>query len=179
MKTNTLLILIGMTAAILFCAQLGGPRPALAVTTATKPSDHLLKVKHAHDNDDNVIWGIKENRNKAFHLLVQTTNQIIEWKNMDSKEMSIIVNNSNYWQTVQGTFGPPTYGPGCATCGEIDTTNGVIQLTFVGASNITNYYYQIVVPDQAKKRIPINDYDSVDATIVWNQSLEKDKDKTP
>lgn len=180
MKSKLFLTLIGVTAAIVFSAQLGVLRPGLAAARAMTNPDHSLKVKHTRDNDDNVIWGIKENRKRAFHLPVNP-NETIEWQNTDSKEtnMSIIVNNSNDWQTVQGTFGPPTYGPGCAKCGQIDTQTGKIRLTFVGASNSTNYFYQIVVPDQGDKRALPYDYDMVDATVVWNQGLKKGQDKAP
>ena len=135
--------------------------------------DHPLKVKHTHDNDDNVGWEIKKNGKGAFRLLVQT-NQTIEWQNMDSKEMkmSIIVNNSNDWQTVQGTFNVPTYGRGCATCGQIDTTTGSIQLIFTAGTKTTNNHYQIIVPYQGQRAIPY-DYDGVDATVVWNGSRKK------
>jgi hypothetical protein len=175
--TNIVLTITTGTLIFLFCAQPAGPRRVLAAGTAL--TDHPLKVKHTHDDDDNVTWEIKENGKGAFHLRAQT-NQIIEWKNMDPKEkkMSIIVNNTNDWQPVQGTFGPPTYGSGCAKCGQMDTMNGIIQLTFVGTNKDVNYHYQIVVPNPDRARATTYDYDMVDATVVWSDVL-KDKYKAP
>jgi hypothetical protein len=173
--TNIFFTILAVTLIFLFCAQPGGPRSVLA---AAKPltADHPLKVKHTYDSDTNVVWGIKENGKRAFHLKVPTNQTTIEWQNV-SKEtnMSIIVNNTSDWKE---TFTAPTYGPGCTTCGQIDTTNGIIRLTFVGSKG-TNSFYQIVVPDQAKthkRDTPVDyDYDMVDATVVWSDTLKGKK----
>jgi len=179
--TNIFLTVIGVTLIFLFCALPGGPRSASAAEKAATNPDHPLKVKHTHDHDHNVTWEIKKNGNGAFRLEV-TPDKTVEWQNMDNKEtnMSIIVKYTNDWKLAQGSWGAPIYGLGCATCGQIDTTSGRIQLTFVGASNSTNYHYQIVVPDPDKtaKVVSTNyDYDMVDATIVWSQAVGDNKHK--
>ncbi len=178
--TNIFLTVIGVTLIFLCCAQPGGPRSASAAGKAVTNPDHPLKVKHTHDNDDNVTWEIKKNGKGAFRLEVKP-NKTVEWQNMDNKEtnMSIIVNDTNAWELVQGSWSSPKYGLGCAKCGQIDTTSGVIQLKFTAGTQSDYNHYQIVVPNPDRTRAAIYDYDMVDATVVWDKSIEEHKGKAP
>jgi hypothetical protein len=176
------LTILAITLTFLFCARPGGPWSVLA---AGKPLtvNHTLKLKHKHDtqNGHDVTWEIKENGKGAFRLTVKP-GQTIQWTNMNGMEtnMSIIVNNTQDWSIAEGAFKTPTYGPGCATCGQIEPENGVIQLTFKGMSGTTNYHYQIVVPNPKGPhiRVPYDyDYDMVDATVVWDETLQGEEGK--
>src|SRR3954468_15930909 len=171
---NIFITVIGVTLIFLFSAQLAR-RSALAAATASK----TVEVTHNRPNDHNVDWKMKDEGQKGAFLLPTKKGNVVQWQNKDAKEaMSIIVNDSNKWQIVQGAaaFKPATYGPGCATCGQVDIAPGTnIQLTSsnININTLTNHY-QIVVADPDKvlgkpgTLATTYDYDMVDAPIVWS-----------
>jgi hypothetical protein len=174
MKSKIFLFVIGVTLIVLFCAHPGGLRQALAAST-DPPRQFEVTHTHKHDNGDDVSWKLKENGKGVFRVAVKI-GSVVQWTNTDPNElnMSIIVSNTNDWG---GTFKVPKYGLGCATCGQIDTTSGVIQLTFIGNSQTLNNHYQIVIPNPAKDRATTYDYDMVDATVVWTDTFKGNQGK--
>jgi hypothetical protein len=178
--TNIFLTVIGVTLTLLFCAQFARRSALAAATPMNKPVRHF-DVTHNHDNRNghDVTWELKDKGGNGAFLLTVDTNQIIEWENKDGKQpWAIIVNDRQNWDPLGLKWiTPPKHGPGCDNCGEIETTSGAIQLKFINKTMTKYHHYQIVVPDQTKKIAPIYDYDMVDATVVWSDTLEGNKRK--
>ena len=131
---------------------------------------HRIGLRHPHNTGQWVLTNHTDRTNSPYRLHVNKE-QVVQWRSEGAgrSDFAIVVLDTNQWRNPSPWLPVPILS-GCQSCGAAVSSNFGLRLTFMPTNTAT--HYQIVVPAGAIRRRDrtTEDYDLVDATIVYDNT---------